>query len=169
MGEDKGGRGGFSWEGSQEKSKREVGRGENLCPCDQTTQKLERHKLIKMHSASPRQPLTFSPLCFIPSFSLSHFTYLHHLAASLSCGQARSNGGGGRPRLSDVFGWLCALLPEVTAATFPLWPSQRCQRGWVAVGRALVFHLTPRFGLDSRRFVGKVLLQHRCGETNLFH
>lgn len=69
--------------------------GENLCPCDQTTQKLERHKLIKMHSASPRQPLTFSPLCFIPSFSLSHFTSLHHLAASFSRRRAGSDGGGG--------------------------------------------------------------------------
>lgn len=72
---------------------REGARGENLCPCDQTTQKLERHKLIKMHSASPRQPLTFSPLCFIPSFSLSQFTSLHHLAASFSCRQAGSSGG----------------------------------------------------------------------------
>lgn len=116
---------------------REGERGENLCPCDQTTQKLERHKLIKMHSASPRQPLTFSPLCFIPSFFLSQFTPLHHLDASFSCRQAGSSdsggGGGGRLPLSDVFGWLCALLPEVTAATFPLWPSHRCQRDWVAV------------------------------------
>lgn len=46
-----------------------------------------------MHSASPRQPLTFSPLCFIPSFSLSHFTSLHHLATSFSSRRA-----GGKPR-----------------------------------------------------------------------
>lgn len=143
--------------------------GENLCPCDQTTQKLERHKLIKMHSASPRQPLTFSPLCFIPPFSLSHFTSLHHLAASFSCRRAGSDGGGGRPRPSDVFGWLCALLPEVTAATFPLRRSQRCQRGWVAVGRALVFHLAALFGLSSGGFVAKVLLQHYCGEAAFFY
>lgn len=62
-----------------------VGVGENLCLCGQTTQKLERHKLIKMHSTPPRLPLSFSPFCFFPSSSLSHFISLHHFAPFLSC------------------------------------------------------------------------------------
>lgn len=68
-----------------EESRRDGGRegGENLCLCGQTTQKLERHRLIKMHSVlHPAAPhplttsttLTSTPLCCFPSSSLSHFT-----------------------------------------------------------------------------------------------
>lgn len=43
-----------------------MGGATNLCLCDQTTQKLERHELIKMHSASPQLPHTFTPLRVLP-------------------------------------------------------------------------------------------------------
>lgn len=49
-------KGGFAWQVCQKKAgEMEGGKGggENLCLHGQTTQKLERHRLIKMHSAPP--------------------------------------------------------------------------------------------------------------------
>lgn len=161
--------GGFSWEGSQEKSKRggREGGGENLCPCDQTTQKLERHKLIKMHSASPRQPLTFSPLCFIPSFSLSHFTSLHHLARLRLMQARREATAAAADRGSLMFLGGCARRCQRSRPPHFLYGgvSDVNEAGWPA-GRALVSPppLAQLFGLSGGAFVGKVLLQHCCTE-----
>lgn len=80
------------------------GGGENLCPCGQTTQKLERYKLIKMHSVPPSYPRSY------PSLFLSLVLVLT-LLPSITALEA------GGSQLSDVLG-ACVRLPEVTAAIF---------------------------------------------------
>lgn len=86
-------KGGFGLPSVPEESRRDGGRkggGENLCVCGQTTQKLERHRLIKMHSAPPRLPLSVSfphPL-LLPL--LPSITWLPH---SLSLMQAAEGHG----------------------------------------------------------------------------
>lgn len=99
-------KGGFAWPACQKKTGerwrntgKEGGReGKNLCPHSQTKKKLDRHGLIKMHSA----PTNCTPL--LP------------LSCSFPHPLIRKAGGKGL-RLSDVLGG-SVWLPEVIAAIF---------------------------------------------------
>lgn len=84
-------KGGFTWQARQKRAGALKGGGENLCLCDQTTQKLERHKLIKMHSVPP--PHTGYP-SLIP-LSLSLILPFLTLPPSITSLPPSHAGGGG--------------------------------------------------------------------------
>lgn len=106
-------KGGFAGRACQEKEGETKGGREggeqNLCLCGQMTQKLERHRLIKMHSAphpplASQLPLGLTPLCFFPSSSLS--------PSLCSAKQAKEGHG-------PLMFWVVVQgFPEVTAAIF---------------------------------------------------